>query len=47
MILIADPQTLGQTRPLFHKKVVSRITRKIAKTPTKATHGDILTAIGA
>lgn len=47
LILIADPQTLGQIRPLLHKEVVSRITREIAKTLTKASHEDILAAIAA
>lgn len=47
LIVIADPQTLGQIRPLLHKEVVSRITREIAKTLTKASHEDILKAIAA
>jgi protein required for attachment to host cells len=47
LILIADPQTLGQMRPLLHKEVVSRVTREIAKTLTKASHEDILKAIAA
>lgn len=47
LMLIADPQTLGQIRPLLHKEVVSRITREIAKTLTKASHDDILKAIHA
>jgi protein required for attachment to host cells len=47
LILIADPQTLGQMRPLLHKEVVSRLSREIAKTLTKASHEDILKAIDA
>jgi protein required for attachment to host cells len=45
LILIADPQTLGQMRPLLHKEVASRVTREIAKTLTKASHEDILKSI--
>ena len=47
LILIADPQTLGQMRPLLHKEVVTRVTREIAKTLTKASNEDILKAIDA
>lgn len=47
LILIADPQTLGQMRPLLHKEVVARVTREIAKTLTKSSHDDILAAIDA
>lgn len=47
LILIADPQTLGQMRPLLHKEVTSRVTREIAKTLTKASHSEILRAIEA
>ncbi len=47
LILIADPQTLGQLRPLLHKEVVSRVTREIAKTLTKASYEDILKVIDA
>lgn len=47
LIVIADPQTLGQMRPLLHKEVVTRVTREIAKTLTKASHEDILAAIDA
>jgi protein required for attachment to host cells len=45
LIVVADPQTLGQMRPLLHKEVVSRVRREIAKTLTKASHEDILKAI--
>jgi protein required for attachment to host cells len=47
MILIADKQTLGQIRPLLHKEVVSRVTREIGKSLTKATIEDILKTINA
>lgn len=47
LILIADPQTLGQIRPLLHKEVVARVVREIAKTLTKASIGDILKTIEA
>jgi protein required for attachment to host cells len=47
LILIADPQTLGQIRPVLHKEVQSRIVRDIAKSLTKASQDDILKAIEA
>lgn len=45
LVLIADPQTLGQIRPLLHKEVQSRIVREIAKSLTKATTMDIQKAL--
>ena len=41
LVLIADPQTLGQIRPLLHKEVQSRIVSEVAKTLTKASIADI------
>lgn len=45
LVLIADPQTLGQIRPSLHKEVQSRIVSEIAKTLTKATIADIQAAL--
>ncbi len=39
--LIADPQTLGQIRPLLHKEVQERMTAEVGKTLTKASIADI------
>jgi protein required for attachment to host cells len=47
LVLIADPQTLGQMRPLLHKEVQSRIVLEIAKTLTKSSIADIETALHA
>jgi protein required for attachment to host cells len=47
LVLIADPQTLGQIRPLLHKEVQARIVLEIAKTLTKATTADIQKALHA
>ena len=45
LVLIADPQTLGQIRPSLHKEVQSRIICEIAKTLTKAPIADIQAAL--
>jgi protein required for attachment to host cells len=41
LVLIADPQTLGQIRPLLHKEVQSRLVSEHGKTLTKASIADI------
>lgn len=41
LILIADPQTLGQIRPNLHDEVVKRIVLEIPKTLTNSTIEDI------
>lgn len=41
LVLIADPQTLGQIRPSLRKEVQSRIITELAKTLTKASIKDI------
>lgn len=41
LVLIADPQTLGQIRPLLHKEVKSRLVAEHGKTLTKASIADI------
>ena len=44
---MADPQTLGQLRPLLHKEVQARIVLEIAKSLMKATTADIQKALHA
>lgn len=41
LVLIADPQTLGQIRPSLHKEVMERITGEMHKTLTKSTVAEI------
>lgn len=41
LVLIADPQTLGQIRPTLHKEVRDRLVSEIHKTLTKASIADI------
>ena len=41
LVLIADPQTLGQIRPLLHKEVQSRLVSEHGKTLTRASLADI------
>jgi protein required for attachment to host cells len=41
LVLIADPQTLGQIRPSLHKEVRDRLVLEVAKTLTKATIANI------
>ncbi len=45
LVLIADPQTLGQIRPLLHNEVVNRLILELAKTLRKATVADIQQAL--
>ncbi len=44
-VLIADPQTLGQIRPLLHKEVQERMTAEIGKTLTNSAIADIQKAL--
>ncbi len=41
LVLIADPQTLGQIRPSLHKEVRAKLVREVGKTLTKASVADI------
>lgn len=41
LVLVADPQTLGQLRPILHKEVESRVVAEHGKTMTKASIADI------
>jgi len=47
LILIADPQTLGQIRPTLHKEVRDRVVSELHKTLTKASITDIQKALNA
>ena len=46
LVLIADPQTLGQMRPLLHKETEQRMVAEIAKTLTNSPLADIERALG-
>ncbi len=41
LVLIADPQTLGQMRPLLHHETTQRMIGELAKTLTNAPIADI------
>ena len=41
LVLVVDPQTLGQLRPLLHKEVKCRVISEHGKTLTKASIPDI------
>ena len=45
LVLIADPQTLGQLRPQLHNETTRRIIKEIAKTFTNAPLEDIESAL--
>lgn len=45
LVLVADPQTLGEIRPSLHKEVQSRVIAEIHKTLTKASIADIQKAL--
>ena len=45
LVLIADPQTLGQIRPVLHKEVRDRVVGEHHKTLTKASIADIEKAL--
>ena len=45
LVLIADPQTLGQIRPTLHKEVQDRLISEIGKTFTNASIADIQKAL--
>jgi protein required for attachment to host cells len=47
LVLIADPQTLGQIRPTLHKEVQDRLVSEVGKTLTKASIADIQKALKA
>ena len=45
LVLIADPQTLGQIRPALHKEVKDRLIDEIGRTFTNAPIADIQKAL--
>jgi protein required for attachment to host cells len=45
LVLIADPQTLGQIRPALHKEVQTRLVSEVSKILTKASIADIQKAL--
>lgn len=45
LVLMADPQTLGQIRPQLHQETVRRIVREFGKTFTNASMEDIRDAL--
>ena len=45
LVLVADPQTLGQIRPALHKEVKDRLIYEIGKTFTNAPITDIQKAL--
>lgn len=47
LVLVADPQTLGQIRPFLHKTVEASLLRSLAKDLTNHTLDDIAAAIAA
>ncbi len=46
LVLVADPQTLGQMRPLLHKETTQRLLGEIGKTLTNSPLEDIERALG-
>ncbi|KIZ46414.1 MULTISPECIES: host attachment family protein [Rhodopseudomonas] len=46
LVLIADPQTLGQMRPIMHKTVEAALISSLAKDLTNHSFEDIAKAIG-
>ncbi len=45
LVLVADPQTLGQMRPLLHKETLERQVGELAKTLTNSRLEDIERAL--
>ncbi len=45
LVLMADPQTLGQLRPQLHSETTRRIVREVAKTFTNSPLEDIEAAL--
>lgn len=45
LVLVADPQTLGQMRPQLHKETLQRLLFELAKTLTNASVKDLEKAL--
>lgn len=45
LVVIADPQTLGQLRAIFHQEVTDRIAAEFPKTLTNLPHEDLEDAV--
>lgn len=45
LVLVADPQTLGQMRPQLHKETLARLRGEVAKTLTNSPLKDITRAL--
>ena len=47
LVLVADPQTLGQIRPSLHKEVQERLIKEVGKTLTNSPVSDIERSIAS
>lgn len=47
LVLVADPQTLGQMRPQLHKETLARLRGEVAKTLTNSPLEDITSALSS
>ncbi|WP_395540062.1 host attachment family protein [Neotabrizicola sp. sgz301269] len=47
ILIVADPSTLGQMRPLYHKELEKRLVRDVPKTMTNSTTAEIERALAA
>ena len=45
VVIVADPSSLGQMRPLYHAELKKRITHEVPKTLVKASLQDLATAL--
>jgi len=47
LVLVADPDTLGEMRPILHKEVTEKITMELNKTLTNSSTDDIERTLSA
>lgn len=47
LVLVADPNTLGEIRPILHQEVISKITMELNKTLVNASTEDIERSLSA
>ena len=45
VVIVADPSSLGQMRPLYHAELRKRITREVPKNLVKSSLQDLATAL--